>query len=106
MFGPMKYPGEKIWTREIPTRKFFKPTKYPRKKILDLRNIHEKINLDPRNTHAKKIGPAKYPREKIWTHEIPTIKIFEPTKYPREQILDPQIIHERKIWTISLCLDP
>ena len=78
-FGPAKY-----------TRKFFKPTKYPREKILDLRNIHEKKKLDTRNTHEKKIGPAKYPREKIWTHEIHTIKIFEPTKYPQEQILDPR----------------
>ena len=48
------------------------PTKYPRVKI-----------LDPRNTHEKKIRPTKQTREiisysqnthekKSWTHEIPT----------------------------------
>ena len=51
-FGAMKYPREKIW--------------------------------DPRNTHEKKIG----------THEIPTRRNFGPTKYPQRHdgtmALDPQ----------------
>ena len=50
-----------------------------------LRNIHEKKILDPR----------KYPREKTWTHEIPTKKSFKPTKYPREKTLDPRNTHEK-----------
>ena len=41
----------KFWTHEIPTRKNFGPTKHPRKKIWDTRNIHERI---------------------FWTHEILT----------------------------------
>ena len=56
------------------------PTKYPRVKI-----------LDPRNTHEKKIRPTKQTREiisysenthekKSWTHEIPTRKNLEHTK--------------------------
>ena len=44
------------------------PTKHPQEKTLD---------------------PRKYPREKIWTHEIPTRKKFGPTKYPRKKISDP-----------------
>ena len=32
----------KFWNHEIPTRKNFRPTKYPREKILDPRNTHEK----------------------------------------------------------------
>ena len=38
------------------------PTKHPQEKTLD---------------------PRKYPREKIWTHEIPTRKKFGPMKYPQ-----------------------
>ena len=33
--------------------------------------------------------PAKHPRDKVWTHEIPTRKNFRLTKYPRQKILDP-----------------
>ena len=40
---------------EIPTRKNFEPTKYPREKIFDARNTHEK---------------------KFVTHKIPTRKNF------------------------------
>ena len=32
-FGPTKYPREKFWTYEIPTRKIFGLTKYTREKI-------------------------------------------------------------------------
>ena len=38
----MKYLREKIWTHEIPTKKCFRPTKYPREKTLDTRNTQEK----------------------------------------------------------------
>ena len=34
-------PARKFWTHEIPTRKKFRPTKYPREKILDPLNTHE-----------------------------------------------------------------
>ena len=53
----------KSWTHEIPTRKCFRPTKYPLENILDPRNNHEKI---------------------FWTHEIPMGKNFGPTKYLRK----------------------
>ena len=45
-------------------RKYFGHMKYPREKI-----------LDPRNTHEKKFGPTK---------EIPTRKNFKPVKSPRD----------------------
>ena len=36
---------------------------------------------NPGNTHEKKFGITKYPREKkCWTYEIPTIKNFGPAK--------------------------
>ena len=71
-----------------------RPTKYPREKIWDPRNTHEKRfgtheiltrkNWDSRNTLDKKFG----------THEIPTKKNLEPTKYPRSHdgtmALDPR----------------
>ena len=63
---------------EITFKTNFGSTKYPREKILDSRNTHEKI---------------------FWTHEIPTRKYFEPTKYPRENILDSRSTHEKKFWT-------
>ena len=50
-------------------------TSYPREKI-----------LDPQNTHEKK----------YWTHEIPTTRNIGPTKYPRQEILDPKIVDPRK----------
>ena len=50
-FCTHKYPRGKFWTDKVPTRKNFRPTKNPRGKILDPRNIHEK---------------------KFQTHEIPT----------------------------------
>ena len=59
--------------------KNFVLTKYPREKISDLRNTHEK---------------------KLWTHEIltrheiPPRIYFEPTKYPRENILGPRNTRE------------
>ena len=75
-------------------------------------NNHEKKSwtrekiLDPRNTHEKNVGSTKYPREKFWTHEIPTRKNFEHTKYQpgkildtRAEIFDPRNTHERKLWT-------
>ena len=51
------------------------PTKYPREKF-----------MDPQNTHEKKFRTQENPREKFWTHEIPTRTNFGPTKYPREEI--------------------
>ena len=80
---------KKYWINKI-------TTKYPRKKILDPQNTHEKIfwnheihtkkNLELRNTHEKR----------FWTHNIPTRKDFGPTKYPREKILDPQNTHKKR----------
>ena len=32
-FGPTKYPRDQIWAHEIPTRKNFGRTEYPREKI-------------------------------------------------------------------------
>ena len=77
--GPTKYPWGKILnpqnthatkfrTHEIPMRKNFGPTKYP-----------QENNLISRNTHGKKIGSAKYSREKCG-----------PTKYSQGKILDPR----------------
>ena len=84
---------------EIPTRKNFRLTKYPREKISDPQNTHEKnfgTNekkfLNPGNTHKKKFWTHKIPTKKIleprntkenkfWTNEIPTRKNFGPTKY-------------------------
>ena len=54
----------------------FRPTKYPRVKI-----------LDPRKTHERK----------LWNHEILTRKNLEPTKYLRENILKSRNIHEKNI---------
>ena len=54
----------------------FRPTKYPRVKI-----------VDPRNTHDRK----------LWTHEILTRKNLGPTKYPRENILNSRNAHEKNI---------
>ena len=45
----------KFWTQEIPTRKYFGPTKYPREKILDprrhdgTRHTRPMMARDPRN---------------------------------------------------------
>ena len=42
--------GRKFWTHEIPTRKYFGPTKYAREKILDPRNTHDgRMALDPQD---------------------------------------------------------
>ena len=97
--SPRNTDEKKFWTQEIPRRKYFGHTKYPRDKISDPRNTHEKKF----RTHAKltreKFGPTKYLREKtsdwwntyekeFWTDEIPTRKSFAPTKY-----------HEKKFWT-------
>ena len=44
---------EKFWTHEIPTRKNVGPTKYPREKMLDPLNTHEKTF----RTHEGTIAP-------------------------------------------------
>ena len=54
----------------------FRPTKYPRVKI-----------LDPRKTHERK----------LWNHEILTRKNLEPTKYLRENILKSRNTHEKNM---------
>ena len=54
-------------TNEVPMRKNFGPTKYPREKILDTQITQEK---------------------KFWTYKIPTRKNFGPTKYTRKKILN------------------
>ena len=58
------------------TRKNLRPTKYPREKVWDLGNTHE-----------KKIGTHE---KKFEVHEIPTRNYFGLTKYPREKFSDPQ----------------
>ena len=50
------------------------PTKHPREKVLEPRNIYEK---------------------KFWTHKIPTRKNLEPTKFTQEKILNPRNAHEK-----------
>ena len=55
------------YLRNIYKKKFLNPRRYPREKISDPPNIHEK---------------------KCGTHEIPMRKNFRPTKYPREKITD------------------
>ena len=66
-------PERTFWTHEITTIKTLRPTKYPREKIWDPRNNHEKI---------------------CWTHEIPTRKNFGPMKSPQRHdgmmALDPR----------------
>ena len=53
----MKQPGEKMWTREIPPRKNFKPTKLPREKNW---------------THEGTVAPWDETQDKRWheNHEI------------------------------------
>ena len=70
---------EKFWTRKIPTRQNFGPTKYQWGKISDPQNIHKKISwsheiptgnkLDPQNTHEKNLDPRNTHKEKFWIHE-------------------------------------
>ena len=69
-------------------RKHFGPTKYPREKILDQRNTHEKKFRTHEIPTGKKLRPTKYPRQKFETHKIPTGKYFGPTKYPRGKFSD------------------
>ena len=97
-----------IYSRVIPeifTRKNFAPTKYPRGKMLDPRNTHEKKfcsheqekPLDPRNTHEKKFRTHEIlSRKKFRTHEILMRKSFRPTKHIGEKISDQRNIHEKK----------
>ena len=85
---------KKNLTRKIPTRKIFCPAKYPREKISDPQNTHDKKILDHQILTRKKFCPTKYLQEKIsdakipcqnkfLTQEIATRKNFGPTKYPR-----------------------
>ena len=50
--------ARKFWTHEIPTRKNFRPTKYPQEKNFEPTKYPRENILDPRNTHEKK----------FWTH--------------------------------------
>ena len=45
--------------------------------------------LDPRNTHEKK----------VCTHEIPTRKMFVPTKFPRKKVSDSRNSKKKKFGT-------
>ena len=56
---------KKFQTHELPNRKTFGHTKYPRETFLNLRNTHQK---------------------KSWTHEISTRGNFAPTKYSQVKI--------------------
>ena len=86
----------KILNHEIPTRKNFEHTKYPREKFFDPRNIHEKIVrptiyprgkiLDPRNTHAKNFS----------TYEILTRKILD-SQNTHGKKMDSRDEYEKKI---------
>ena len=51
-------PARKFWTHETPTRKNFRPTKYPQEKNFGPTKYPRENILDPRNTHEKK----------FWTH--------------------------------------
>ena len=68
-FGLTNTHEKDFWTYKISTRKNLEPTKYPREKILDSRNIREK----------------KFP-----SYEIPTRKNFRLTKYPRDKNFNPR----------------
>ena len=57
-----KYSREKFCTHEISTRKMFVLATYPRGKVIDQWNAHEKKFWTQRNTHVKK----------FWTHQLPT----------------------------------
>ena len=70
-------------SRNQPREKKLGHMKYPRNKI-----------SDPRNTHEKK----------FWTNKIPTRKNFGVTKYIREKILDPQNIHKKKFWSHKIAM--
>ena len=59
----------KFWTHEIPKRKSFAPTKYPRKNIFSPRNIHE-----------ENFGLVHVDVKIFWTQEVPKRKNFGPTK--------------------------
>ena len=80
-----------IWNRIRSMRYFYatfshavdnsKQQNYPREKI-----------WDPRNTHEKKFG----------THEIPTRKNLGPTKYRREKIWDPRNTYKKKFGILEI----
>ena len=69
---PTKDLLKKIWTLQIPARKFFYTHKIPTKKNFGPTKYPRERFLDPRNTHEKKFR----------IYEIPKRKKFGPTKYP------------------------
>ena len=95
--------GQQLKIRKLPTRESLGPTKYPREKI-----------LDPRNTHEKKLGPTKYPGEsflgprntheqKFWAHEIPTKARWRDGTKPTRPMMthDPRILAQSLLEVIS-----
>ena len=86
-FGPTQYRREKnLDPQNTQKRKNFEPTKYPQGKNLDPRNTNEK-NLDPRNTHEKKVQIHEILVRKILDLRNTHVKKFGSTKYPKEKKL-------------------
>ena len=67
----------KFSAHEIPTRKRFESTKYPREKM-----------FDPQSPTRKNFGSTKYPRKKCLSHKV-----------PRKNILNPRNTNEKIFWT-------
>ena len=91
------------WSHEIPMRKKFAPKNYSRERNLDPRSTHEKKNWARKIPTRITFESTKYPREIIWTHEIPTRKILDP-QFTHEKIV---LIHEKStkaLWVIWVCL--
>ena len=77
--------GQQLKITKLHTRENFELTEYPRGKI-----------SDPQNSHERKFVIHE---EKFRTHEIPTRESFEPTIHPREKVSDPRNTHENKLVT-------
>ena len=83
---------------EIPTRKNFGHTKYPREKTPDLWNTYEKEFWTDEIPTRKNFAPTKYHEKKIWTHEIPTRKILDPQNSREKKNLDPRTHDDAMAW--------
>ena len=94
----------KILNIEIPTRKNFEHTKYPREMYFDPQSTYEKICLTYKIPTWKIFLHTKYSRVENWIHKMPTKKnwihekrtrkTFGATKYARSHdstmVLDPR----------------
>ena len=81
---------KKLWTHKILLRKNVGPTKYPKEKLLEVGNIHNKnCWITEISTHKKNIGLRKYPLEKI----------VNPQNTHKKKMLDQRTTHKKKWWT-------